>query len=63
MAEAIVLIIHCIAIGATAGNGDDGNAKWAACSLARVFAHPEELTHDAPAQRVLPYAVEGPWRT
>jgi small subunit ribosomal protein S15 len=47
-----------VILGTIASNDDEATAKWAACDLAKVLVRPEELAHDAPAQRVsLPAAA------
>jgi small subunit ribosomal protein S15 len=39
-------------LGTIASNEEEPSAKWAACDLAKVLVRPEELAHDAPAQRI-----------
>ena len=41
-----------VVLGTFASNEEEACAKWVACDLAKVLVRPEELAHDAPAQRV-----------
>ena len=40
-----------VVLGTIASNGEEANAKWADCNLAKMLVRPEELTQDAAAQR------------
>jgi hypothetical protein len=40
-----------VILGTIVSNDKEACAKWAACDLAEVLVRPEELAHDAPAQR------------
>jgi len=42
-----------VILGTAASNEEEANAKWAACDLAKALVRPEELSPDAPAQRVV----------
>ncbi|KAF8492789.1 mitochondrial ribosomal protein S15 [Russula emetica] len=40
-----------VILGTVARDEDEASAKWAACDLAKVLVHPEELAPDAPVKR------------
>ena len=41
-----------VILGTIASSDEEATAKWAACDLAKVLVRPDELAHDAPAQRI-----------